>query len=124
MVLSFLSSLSCHSLLLVSAFFPTLVSMCGLLSVTFIFLSGLVFFSPVFVVGDFNFDLCDPRDDEERLLSRQLNDWLRAIGAALLPMSRPTRRGKRDLRHPGRGCGPCRLRLEQDLQYPLVRRYL
>ena len=33
------------------------------------------FSSPVFVAGDFKFDLFAPRDDEERLLSSQLNDW-------------------------------------------------
>ena len=47
-----------------------------------------------FAVGNLNFDLCAPRDDEEHLLNSQLNDWLRAVGAALLPMSSPTRRAK------------------------------
>ena len=52
------------------------------------------FSSPVFVTGDFNFDLFAPRDDEERLLSSQLNDLMRAVGSALLPLSEPAHRAK------------------------------
>ena len=64
---------------------------------------------PVFVAGDFNFDLHRPRNDDEFALSGQLNCWLAQIGSSRLPTDSCTRRQERSGRHPrrprGTGCG-------------------
>ena len=47
---------------------------------------------PVYVAGDFNFDLRLPRNDDEFVLAGMLNEWLAQIGSARLPTAACTRR--------------------------------